>query len=329
MVTICFFRKGKRFLGNIVQRFLARFGWTLKKQETWSPSSRREEILTAGINPAVQVGLEIGALNSPIIRKESGDIRYVDYATTDVLKERHANHPDRVANMVEVNYVWQGSGSLSEIVGGTDIFDYVIAVHVIEHVPNVLGWFRGLYEVMKPGGIFHLVIPDRRFTFDITCPESTLGELVEADLLKYTRPSIRQMFDNCYYAKAIEPGAIWTKEYDLSTTPAFAGSTAPDLALEQAHAILNEERYVDSHCWIFTPMSFLDLIAGAARLGLFPFIPKELVPTCEGEFEFFFSVSKPSMELSQEDLRLAQEESIAKLKGQLIQQQRSFSMLTQ
>ncbi|WP_369012339.1 methyltransferase domain-containing protein, partial [Escherichia coli] len=75
--------------------------------------------------------------------------------------------PERVAGIVDVTHVWTGSGSLAAIVGGAGLFDYAIASHVIEHVPNVLGWFRGIYEVLKPGAVFNLAVPDRRYTFDV------------------------------------------------------------------------------------------------------------------------------------------------------------------
>ncbi|NOS87077.1 MAG: class I SAM-dependent methyltransferase [Methylococcaceae bacterium] len=187
--------------------------------DEYKSSGFREELLTYLVNPVTQKGVEIGALNNPIVKPTNGDIKFIDYTDTDTLKLKHQAYSDRVNKMVNVDYVWSGSGSLAEIVGDRHCFDYFIASHVIEHVPNMLGWFRGINEVLKHGGIFNLAIPDKRYTFDVNCPLSTVGQLVEADLLLYHIPSIRQMFDHTYYAKNIIPGAIWGGAVDVKALP--------------------------------------------------------------------------------------------------------------
>lgn len=266
----------------------------------WQSTSYREQLLTQGVElGSSKRGIEIGALHSPIISQSYGDVRFVDYADTATLRSNHKNFPDRVAGMVDVSYIWPGTGSLKDIIGTGELFDWAIASHVIEHVPNILGWFRGIAEVLRPGGILNLAIPDRRFTFDIVCPESTLGELVEADLLGFKIPSIRQMFDHCYYARAVAPGEIWDHEVDLAEVGQFSGSSATQLAYDQAVSIVKEGKYFDSHCWIFTPVSFLDLLQGACALNLCPYVLQSFVPTEESKFEFFASLRNvdPSVDL--------------------------------
>ncbi len=293
----------------------------------WTPATRRELLLTAGAVPRDHIGLEIGALNNPIVRPIYGDVRFVDYASTAFLREKHADYPERVADMVDVSYVWQGTGPLAESVGQTDLFDYVIASHVIEHVPNVLGWLRGICEVMAPGGVFNLALPDKRFTFDVGCPDSTVGQLVEADLLGYRHPSIRQMFDNCYYAKGIEPGAIWHTAYDVANTPSYVGDIAPDLALAQARQIVADGAYFDSHCWIFSPASFVDLMSGMVRLGMMPFQIDWFEETAEGDFEFFLGLRKPGPDVDAPTLRADQEASLARIKGDIDARNRARALL--
>ena len=45
-------------------------------------------------------------------------------------------------------------------------FDYVIANHVIEHVPNLISWFENIANLLNPNGILFCAIPDSKFTFD-------------------------------------------------------------------------------------------------------------------------------------------------------------------
>jgi len=56
-------------------------------------------------------------------------------------------------------------------------YDFVLSCHCLEHVANPL---KALYEwkrVLKPGGQLVLVLPDKRHTFDINRPYTTLEHL--------------------------------------------------------------------------------------------------------------------------------------------------------
>ena len=290
--------------------------------------TRREILLTAQINPATQKGIEIGALHNPIVRQLYGDVRFVDYMDTEQLRAKFINHPDWVAGMVEVDYVWSGAGSLREVIGTGELFDWVIASHVMEHVPNMLGWLRAISEILQPGGVLNLAIPDRRFTFDIRCPESTLGQLVEADLLNYRYPSIHQMFDNCYYAKAIDPGGLWREKIDVNMLPRFSGEIAVPLACAQAMRILNSGEYFDSHCWIVTPLSFLGLMEGVVELGLITLIPTAFHPTEIDEFEFFASFSRPDPRTTPDEVRTEQVSALRRMRADLEERMRRAKLFT-
>lgn len=268
----------------------------------WKPVARRDYYLTLGADIGGD-GLEVGAANNPIVR--SPHCRYADYADTETLRRRFAGSDYHGADhIVSVDYVWSGSGSLVPIVG-EQRFDYVIASHVLEHVPNPIGWFHGISEVIRPMGVFNLAVPDKRFTFDIDCPLSSLGELVEASLLAYTRPSPRQIFDSCYYGKAVDPGEPWRRPIDPLSTPSYSGEVTSQLAYDQAVRSL-EGVYYDSHCWAFTPRSFLLLLRGLCDLRLFDFMLADYHPTVEGEFEFFLNLTKPSLDVAKDDLRTHQ-----------------------
>lgn len=294
----------------------------------WAPAGRRALLMTRGVDPKNGVGLEIGAANSPIIPARIGDCRYVDYASTEDLRARFSASEYAYADsLVEVDYVWSGAGSLASVVG-EQRFDYAIASHVIEHVPNPIGWFRGICEVLRPGGVFNLAIPDRRFTFDVAVPESTVGQLIEAHLLGYTRPSPRQIFDFCYYGKAIDPGEIWTRAIEVAATPAFSGDVAPQLAFDSAARSLTGQ-YFDTHCWIVTPDSFLSLLEGACRLGLFDFMLDDFHPTVEGDFEFFLCLKNPGADMPRAALIEHQLARIAFFRAALNERKRKLEMLAE
>lgn len=61
--------------------------------------------------------------------------------------------------------------------------DYVIASHVLEHVPNPVAALAEWVRVVRPGGIVYLVVPDRRVTWDHPRAPTPVAHLLE----DYTR----------------------------------------------------------------------------------------------------------------------------------------------
>jgi hypothetical protein len=278
----------------------------------------RYKILTVGIEPQFQKGLEFGALDKPIVDPSRGDVRFIDFTDTASLREEHRAFPERVNSLVKVAYIWSGSGSLADVIGTGELFDWAIASHVIEHVPNILGWLRGIAEVLRPGAVFNLAIPDCRFTFDVDCPHSTIGQVVEADLLSYRHPSIRQAFDYCYHAKAIGPVAIWKSETDVKNLPAVVGEIAPKLAYDHARVILSKGEYIDSHCWIVTPLSYIGILEGLSSMGIMPpLIPISFNSTEIGGFEFFCSFRRADATIVPDILKVEQLTALSRIRSEI------------
>ena len=115
-------------------------------------------------------GVEIGALYSPRVTKADGDVRYVDHYSTEELRARYqANEQTRphLDEIVDVDYVVKGDATLSQVAGPDAPFDYVLASHVIEHVPDPVSWIADAANLLLPGGVISLVVPDKRFCFDV------------------------------------------------------------------------------------------------------------------------------------------------------------------
>ena len=129
--------------------------------------NRREKMLFGlGSLQSLQ-GIEIGALDNPLIQKSEGPIMYVDFTDAETLKKKYAVFADRnINNVVDVDVIW-GQNNLSEALGNEHYIDYIIASHVIEHVPDLIGLLGEVQTVLKEGGTLRLAIPDRRYTCDI------------------------------------------------------------------------------------------------------------------------------------------------------------------
>lgn len=239
---------------------------------------------TIGEAAASGFGLEIGPLNAPLLKKPDHQVQYVDYAPTAVLRRNQFDPSIDPDQIVEVDIVW-GERRLREAVGRT--VDFVVASHVVEHVPDLVGWLFELREVLEPGGVLGLVVPDKRFTFDALRTESTIAEAVEAYLLGYRQPSLRQVFDAAALGVAVDAASVWRDG------PSGIGDRRAEVlerlprALDLVRRLHHAPRYNDAHCWVFSPASFLALLEELAAVGLLPFTVDAFWPTEPGSFEFY------------------------------------------
>lgn len=235
------------------------------------------------IDPRAHVGLEIGALDNPMLTGPC--VRYVDYTTTAQLKQNHANNPAvRAEHIVDVSYVW-GDKTLAEAVEHQR-FDFVVASHVIEHVPDLITWLFELAQVLKPDGVVSLVVPDKRYTFDALRPDTTISELVAAHLERRRRPSVQQIFGYLSQHVQIDVPGAWR---GADTIKQVHDET---YAWQVVQRVVRTGEYFDAHCWVFTPDSFLDLLGTLAKLGLLPFDVLEFTPTTLDQIDFFVTLRR-------------------------------------
>jgi SAM-dependent methyltransferase len=252
------------------------------------------------ISPAVQDGLEIGALYRPTVTKleSGGRIYYVDFTTTEELRKYYRNHPVvKADDIVETDYVW-GDKSFAESVGDKR-FDYMLASHVIEHVPDMLGWLKEIAEVLKDGGILSLVIPDKRYTYDHWRELTTPGMLIEAYLLHRRRPGPRAIFDHYALTYEVNLEAAWKGQ--INKTIPMRPENLP-YALNIAQDSLSTEHYHDVHVNVFTPTHFFHLLEIASHLELLDFSIVDFYDTAVNALEFFVSLERVPRGQTRQDI---------------------------
>jgi hypothetical protein len=239
------------------------------------------------IDPDNMKGLEIGALDKPHFDRTRTQVRYVDHATTDELRAKYADDEamaDRLDVIVEVDFVW-GDKPLLEVVGDDAPYDFVFASHVVEHVPDLIGWLREIHDVLRPGGVLALAVPDKRFCFDANRALTTVADVVDAHLRGLRAPGFRQIYDFHANIVPVDPAAIWAGQPvdpDLVRVDLEPDEWAYELC--QRHA--STGAYVDGHCQVFTPASFVDVFAKLTRLDLTPLRIADFHPTVAPSIEF-------------------------------------------
>lgn len=234
--------------------------------------SRVEQVFQ-NIDQRNQTGLEIGALDAPIALPSAGRVYYADYCSTADLRRNHAGTPTvNVDKIVDVDFITNG-GRLQEVVPDNLKFDYVIASHVIEHVPDMISWLQDIGHVLKPSGILSLIVPNKENTFDVRRSVSEQKDFFAAYLQKQEKPSAIQVFDS-YRWHDRDGRIVHTLDYTM----------------QMASKALTE--YVDCHCWVFTPETFYDEVQPLIDEGLIPFKLDVVTRTPPGEIDMFARLIK-------------------------------------
>jgi len=181
-------------------------------------------------------GLEIGALHQPLEIPAIARVKYVDRMTVPELRRHYAELADKP--LVETDIIDNGE-RLATIGEATQ--DFVIANHFIEHCQNPFATFQNLFRVLKPAGILYMAVPDKRFTFDVDRPCTTIEHLLR-DYTEGPEWSKRQHFEE------------WSRLVNKRSTAAEVD--------EEVRHLLSIDYSIHFHVW--TEVELLELV-GALR----------------------------------------------------------------
>lgn len=146
-------------------------------------------------------GIEIGALWRRFPVPHNTRVWYIDRSNPHGLERQYPEVsgkvvcPDLLADATQLPFA---PASL----------DFIIASHVIEHLPFPLMALRVWYEALTPGGVLLLKVPDKRYTFDSRRCRTPLTHL----LTEYERPDLfdwrshyAEFVENVHGRKPVEP----------------------------------------------------------------------------------------------------------------------------
>ena len=261
--------------------------------------SPREKAVFHFINKTGQ-GLEIGPSHNPIAPKKAGyKVHILDHATADELRAKYQGHGLNLDNIEEVDFVWKGQ-PLPDLIGHTQCYDWIIASHVIEHVPDLISFLQQCEQLLKPAGVLSLVVPDKRYCFDYFQPLTTTGMVLDAFQEKRTRPSAGQVFDHFANAASRNNAIAWSDD-DRGGANGLIHTF--ENAKQQWKSRTETKDYIDVHCWRFQPESFAFILSDLNHLGLVGLGIQAQFPT--SGCEFYVSLSRNIKEKSSESSRLS------------------------
>ncbi len=232
------------------------------------------------------LGLEVGPSHRPAAPKREGyNVEIIDHLNRNGLIDKYRDHNLDLDAIEEVDHIWSGQ-SYSELTGKNKHYDWIIASHVIEHTPDLIGFLKQCDEVLKDDGVVSLAIPDKRYCFDHHRPISGLGKVIDSHLnetIINTPGTVAEYFLNVVKKSGI---GAWNETTE--------GQCKHIHSLDQARDGMNKVRehqvYIDCHVWCFVPHSFRLLLHDLNGLGLISM--KEVSFTETTGCEFFVTLGR-------------------------------------
>ena len=249
----------------------------------------RKEFFRKNITKTMR-GIEFGPSYSPLFPKKEGfNCISVDHACKKELVEKYEKWEVPTELIEEVDLIFDGT-PIDQILTNNS-FDYIVASHVFEHLPDPINFLNSMGKLLKEEGLLLLAIPDKRYCFDLLKPLTTPGLLIDSYLNKKKENSIGQKIDATLFA---------CKRDNLIGFPGQTGfsninpnNSCEHLIEDANNVIKNAEKgeFLDIHAWHFTPKSF---ISNLKILSKMRFIKSfEIIDLhSDGIFEFFCKIKK-------------------------------------
>jgi hypothetical protein len=111
------------------------------------------------LSPDLNYVLEFGALASPLFETHSKAL-YCDHLERDELLLKYSAHSeDFKKNIVNTDFVWSGGKDLEVFEGVVGKIEIMGASHLIEHVPDLIGWLQRLQVLAADNCVLSLAVP--------------------------------------------------------------------------------------------------------------------------------------------------------------------------
>lgn len=231
-------------------------------------------------------GVEIGPSFTPLAPKKEGyNVHIIDHINREGLVAKYKDHDVNLDNIEEVDFVWKGE-RYAELTGKRNYYDWIIAAHVIEHTPDLIGFLHDCETIIKNDGVISLVIPDKRFCFDHYRPVTGIAKIIDSHFQKNTMHTPGTIAEHFLNVVSNAERITW----DAKIEGKYKLLHSLEEALQGMTRVRNENSYVDAHAWCFVPNSFRLIVYDLFSLGLIPFQEVGFFPT-EG-CEFFITLGR-------------------------------------
>lgn len=219
--------------------------------------------------------LEIGPFDCPVLA--GANVRYFDLMDQQGLAKRAAELGRTHGRTPRIDYV-SPTGDLGVV--GDAVFDAVLSSHVVEHQPDLVRHFREVARILRPGGIYVAIIPDKRYCFDHFIRDSTIADVLDMHVAGARTHRLKSVIEHRAMTCHNDPARHWAGDHGDGR-----------ISLEAVRRALDEYAaaaggYVDVHAWQFHPLQFRTVAEQLVALGLSELRPVRVYGTVRDSFEF-------------------------------------------
>jgi Methyltransferase domain len=229
-------------------------------------------------------GLEIGPLGYPTVSKSEADISYLDLKKRDQLVAESSPN-DEIDYIPETDYL-VASNNYRQYVA--DTFDYIIANHVLEHIPDLIHWLVTVSAMLNPNGVLFIALPDKKYTFDKNRQTTRLSHILSDYYTEAQTISLEHVLDQATYLDRSYLGE-----------PVLISERLDRARMEKIISEGIQPWMVGYHCHIFQSETILDtifkplILMGYVDLDLIDFVPAEGINY--GEMMIIFRKTRSSL----------------------------------
>lgn len=190
---------------------------------------------------------------------------------------------------MDIDFIWKPGEKLKQCIPKDMQFNWAVSSHVLEHVPNPIGWINNVLDTLVIGGLFSLALPDKRYCYDKFRVLTDVPIMIDHWLREQSIPSPYQLYD--FLSRSVDgSGEVGERAFDTSEVFSEAKRFYTDEeALNFTISSWTTGVYYDAHCSVFTPESFVSIINEIVRLGI---MSVEVSQPILGHEEFFVTLKK-------------------------------------
>lgn len=253
--------------------------------------------------------LELGPLNRPIADKRIyPNTFYCDIRSTEEVQKLYSGNAYLEATgikvepetIIPIDYVV--AENYEKTFMEVEKFDCVVASHVLEHMTDLIFALRDIGTVLKPGGIFCIIYPDKRYCFDHFRTSARFCDAYNV----FHNGTVKNapMVLDFFYSVISEnnPAIFWNGDGILNYLP-----TIPfEKAVEKYEQALKGVKMDDVHYWPFTDMDFLKFLYDCIRARLIPFRCISFCPCAENDQQFMVALQYDESVLTRPEQALSE-----------------------
>lgn len=239
----------------------------MSSSKEWVARNNRAELLMSGVMKHHRI-IEIGASFAPLAPKRDGwRTCVVDHDTRENLVAKYAGTDVKTEEIEEVDVVWR-HGQLHKVVSRELIgtCDAIIVSHVLEHLPDLIGFLDSARQLVHDQGRLIFALPDKRWCFDLFRALSFAGDVLQAHHEQRLLRSFATRFNEIAYSVTAEGKIGWGAGEHVRSLDFFHPFNRLSKLTYDAAAEPGE--YEDAHAWHFTPSSFALLVLDLSLIGV-------------------------------------------------------------